>query len=201
MIRPPVPVPVTFARSTLCSRASLRTSGDERTSESSSSSDELAAAGAGAGGGCGSFLFGGWSGAAGAGAAAALAGAEAGADAPFPSPITPTTVLTWTVLPFGNLDFLEHATGGGGNFGVHLVGGDLEERLVALNFVAGLFQPLGNRSLEDRFPHLGHNYVGRHDSLSINPPERRETNKHYIERRCAAARWGVETDVHWKSAH
>src|ERR1035438_9590324 len=35
--RPPVPVPLIFARSTLCSRASLRTSGEERMSDSSRS--------------------------------------------------------------------------------------------------------------------------------------------------------------------
>ena len=34
VMRPPVPVPDTRPRSTLCSRASLRTSGEERTSSS-----------------------------------------------------------------------------------------------------------------------------------------------------------------------
>src|ERR1700740_1470771 len=89
--RPPVPLPLTLARSTLCSRASLRTSGDERTSESCSSAEALAvdsdgAAGVGFCEGAGAAE----------GGAAALAGADA--EAPLPSPITPTTVLTCTVF-------------------------------------------------------------------------------------------------------
>src|SRR5579862_1802637 len=94
--RPPVPVPLNLARSTLCSRASLRTSGEERTSESSSSSvvggveevelGTLAATGAG---GAGASFFAGAE-VEGAGGAA-LPGA---AIAPLPSPITPTIVLT-----------------------------------------------------------------------------------------------------------
>ena len=72
-------------------------------------------------------------------------------------------------VAFGNFDFLEDAAGGGGDFGVDLVGGDLEERLVALDLVTGLLQPLGDGSFENRFAHLGHDYVSRHSSLSIRP--------------------------------
>ncbi len=64
-----------------------------------------------------------------------------------------------------DLDLLERAGRGSGNFGVNLVGGDFEQRLVALDFVAGLLEPLGNGSFEDRFPHLGHDYVCWHGFL------------------------------------
>ena len=59
-------------------------------------------------------------------------------------------------------DLLEDSSGGGGDFGVDLVGGDLEERLVALDSVAGLLEPLGDGAFEDGFAHLGHEYIGRH---------------------------------------
>src|SRR5580700_608489 len=64
-----------------------------------------------------------------------------------------------------DLDLLQSAGRGGGDFGVNLVGRDFEQGLVALNFVAGLLEPLGDGSFEDRFPHLGHNYVSRHGFL------------------------------------
>ena len=48
---------------------------------------------------------------------------------------------------------------GAGNLGVHLVGADLEDRLVALHRVADLLQPLRQRPLGDRFAHLGHDDV------------------------------------------
>ena len=66
---------------------------------------------------------------------------------------------------FGDFDFLQNSGGGGGNFGVDLVGGDLEQRFVALDFVAGLLQPLGDSALNDGFAHLGHDDVSWHDFL------------------------------------
>src|SRR5207302_10503274 len=52
-------------------------------------------------------------------------------------------------ISFGNLDFLKHAAGGRGDFGVDFVGGNLEQRFIALDLVTGLFQPLGDGSLEN----------------------------------------------------
>ena len=66
---------------------------------------------------------------------------------------------------FGDFDFLEDAGGWGGDLGVDFVGGDFEERFVALNFVARLFQPLGNSALNDGFAHLGHDDVCGHEFL------------------------------------
>ena len=68
-------------------------------------------------------------------------------------------------VALGDFDFLEDAAGGGGDFGVDLVGGDFEQRLVALDFVAGLFEPLGDGAFEDGLAHLGHDYVSRHGSF------------------------------------
>ena len=106
----------------------------------------------------------------GRGAAAARGGAErggaagcgaAGAAAASPSaPITPTTVLIGTVVPGCDADLLQHARGRGGDLGVHLVGGDLEQRLVALDLVADLLHPLGDGPLGDGLAHLGHDDVG-----------------------------------------
>ncbi len=84
---------------------------------------------------------------------------------PSPSPMTPTTVLTCTVAPASTLISCRRAGGGRGDFGVNFVGGDFEQRLVALDFVAGLLEPLGDGSFEDRFPHLGHDDICRHGFL------------------------------------
>ena len=43
---------------------------------------------------------------------------------------------------FRDFDFLQDAGGGRGNFRVDFVGGNFEERFVALNFVAGFFSHL-----------------------------------------------------------
>ena len=93
VMRPPSPVPAICERLTPCSRAILRTSGEERASSPSSSWAE--AAGAGIGGGVGAFFS---SFAAGAGAdGAAFAGADAAGLAAAASPsiaIVPTIVFT-----------------------------------------------------------------------------------------------------------
>ncbi len=66
---------------------------------------------------------------------------------------------------FLDLDLAECAGGGRGDFGVDLVGGDFEERLVARDGVAGLLEPLGEGAFGDGFAHLGHDYFGRHSGI------------------------------------
>ena len=65
----------------------------------------------------------------------------------------------------GKADLSEHAGHGRGNLGVHLVGGDFEERLVFFDGVADLLEPFGDRALEDRLAHLGHDDFSWHASL------------------------------------
>jgi hypothetical protein len=71
--------------------------------------------------------------------------------------------LNWDGLPFVYLYLPKHTRGRGRDFGVYLVSRDFEERLIALDFVAGLFQPFGDGAFKDAFAHLGHNDVNRHD--------------------------------------
>ena len=69
-------------------------------------------------------------------------------------------------LPFLDQDLGEHTSVRRGNFGVDLVGRDLEDRLVALDGVADLLEPLRQRALGDGFTHLGHYYIDLcHSSL------------------------------------
>ena len=95
VMRAPAPVPRTWLKSMLFSRAILRTSGDSGPAASSGVGAGSAATGAGAAGGGGGGAAEAGAGAGGAGAAAA--GAAAGA--PAPSLILPTTVLMPTVVP------------------------------------------------------------------------------------------------------
>ncbi len=62
-------------------------------------------------------------------------------------------------LTRGNFDFGEDAGGGRGNLGVDLVGRDLKERLVALDGVADVLQPLRDGAFEDGLAHLRHEDV------------------------------------------
>jgi hypothetical protein len=57
-------------------------------------------------------------------------------------------------------DLLEHAGEWRWNLGVDLVGDDLEERLVLLDGVAGLLQPLADRPLGHALAELGHRHLG-----------------------------------------
>ena len=66
---------------------------------------------------------------------------------------------------FGNFDVAEDPRSRCRNFGVHLVGRDFEQGFVALHFVTRLFQPSGDRPFENRFAHLGHDDISRHNSL------------------------------------
>jgi hypothetical protein len=66
-------------------------------------------------------------------------------------------------LAFLNFHFDKRPGLRGGSLGVDLVGGNLEKGLVPFDRVTDLLQPLGNSSLRDGFPHLGHgNFDSRH---------------------------------------
>src|SRR3989338_1773777 len=105
-MRPPAPLPVSCRKSTLCSLARRRTSGEvrmpiSRSLEASKVSSPPTAAG-GMAAFCGGATAAGFASSLGGGGAAAFgasfAGAAAAAGAP-PSSSTPTTVLIWTVAP------------------------------------------------------------------------------------------------------
>ena len=68
-------------------------------------------------------------------------------------------------LAFLGSDLCNHSGYGRGDLRVHFVGGNLKERLVTLDRLANLLDPSDDGSLGDRFPHLGHENVGRHVSL------------------------------------
>src|SRR5207302_8093530 len=48
------------------------------------------------------------------------------------------------------------AGGGRRDFGIRFVSGDFDERLIALDPLAGLHQPLHDRAFDDRFAELRH---------------------------------------------
>ncbi len=146
-MRPAEPVPGTWLRSTLLSFAILRTSGDERTllafrrrcrcrSRSRRSRRRR--------GRSSSRFRGSRSG--GRLASSAADHRNDGVDA--------------DGRAFRNLDLGEDAGDWRRNLRVDLVGGDLKERLVALDRVADLLQPLGDRALGDGLAHLRHQNFG-----------------------------------------
>jgi hypothetical protein len=65
-------------------------------------------------------------------------------------------------LAFADFDLLQHASGRGGNFRVDLVGRYFEQRLVALDLITRLLEPLGDGAFENAFAHLGHYDVHCH---------------------------------------
>ena len=65
-------------------------------------------------------------------------------------------------LAFADFNFLQHARRRRRNFRVDLIGGDFKQRLVALDFVAGLLQPLRDGAFKNAFAHLGHYDVNGH---------------------------------------
>ena len=78
---------------------------------------------------------------------------------------------------------VQHAGRRRRNLRVHLVGGNLEQRLVAIDRVADLLDPSDDRAFRDRLAHLGHDDGCRHraqDSLwtaarivvIVRPPHR-----------------------------
>ena len=86
---------------------------------------------------------------------------------PAPSSIRPTTVLIATVLPSSTSTSFSTPADGRRNLGVHFVGRNLEQRLIALHVLAGLLQPLGQRAFHDTLAHLGH-YDVNHENVSVN---------------------------------
>ena len=74
-------------------------------------------------------------------------------------------------------DLGERARGGGGDLGVHLVGGHLDQRLVGLDGVALLLEPGKDGSLRHRLSGGGHRHLngrllGGHRCPSHNTPRR-----------------------------
>jgi len=63
----------------------------------------------------------------------------------------------------------QRAGGGRGDLGVDFVGGDLEQRLIALDLVADFLQPARHGSFGDRFAHLGHDDISGHSSFLAMP--------------------------------
>ena len=63
-------------------------------------------------------------------------------------------------LPLLHEDLAQDALERRWNFGVHLVGDDLEERLVLGHAVTGLLEPLADRSLGHALAQLGHGHLG-----------------------------------------
>ena len=59
-------------------------------------------------------------------------------------------------LAFLDQNVLNHTRSRRWNFGVDFVGGNFEQRLVTLNLVTLLLEPLRNRAFKNTFPHLGH---------------------------------------------
>src|SRR5207249_3169565 len=56
-------------------------------------------------------------------------------------------------LSFLDQNVLKNAGGRRGNLGIYFVGGNLKERLVALDFVALFLEPLRDRTLKNALPH------------------------------------------------
>ena len=84
------------------------------------------------------------------------AGAAAARPSRRPRRSSPTTVLIATVCALLDLDLEQRPRDRRRDLGVHLVGRDLEDRLVPLDRVADLLEPLGDGSLGDRLAHLRH---------------------------------------------
>ncbi len=89
---------------------------------------------------------------------------------------------------FGYLNILQHTGSRRGNLRIHLIGRNLKQRLVALNFVAGLLQPLGNCAFDDGFAHLRHHNVSRHSSFHSAPRSREANALLYIKRQAEQLR-------------
>jgi hypothetical protein len=67
---------------------------------------------------------------------------------------------------FLNQNFVEHAGGRRWDFGIDLVGGYLEKRLVAFYVVTRLLQPASQRTFHNAFAHLGHDHVNHRISCN-----------------------------------
>src|SRR5262249_25572568 len=159
--------------------AILRTRGDDRVFRKSSTDASALLAGAD-GGGVGAAVGLDCAGALGAGAAAAGAfggsGAVAGAASragsaaagltagPSPSVDNRDDGVHGNCLAFLDLDFGEHSRCRGRYLGIHFIGGDFKQRLIAFDCVADLLEPSNDGSLSDRLSHLRHLYFFAHVS-------------------------------------
>ena len=65
-------------------------------------------------------------------------------------------------LALGGDELRDHAGPGRGNFGIDLVGRNFAQRLVLLDAVALLDQPLGDGAFDHALAHLRHHYFDRH---------------------------------------
>ena len=160
--RPPTPEPCSDAMSTLCSLAMRRTSGDERARRTSSGS-------------CASAPFP----PAPPCCEARLQSRRSCGGAPTLSHAVRADVVAVRAcdvrcrdrianrrddavdgdrLAFPDPDFGQHAGGGRRNLGVHLVGGNLEQRLVAIDPVADLLDPANDGAFGNRLAHLRHQH-------------------------------------------
>ena len=70
-------------------------------------------------------------------------------------------------LAFWDENLSQNPGGRRRNLRIHLVGRNLEQRLVPAHPVAYPFQPLGNGPFEYGFPHLGHDYFCGHEIVSL----------------------------------
>ena len=146
VMRPEAPVPGTCERSTLLSFAILRTSGEERRRSPAMLRQVRRMLRAAA-----SRLR-----------SVAEAGAAAGAAAGFPARTADDRDdgVDGDGRALLHLDLGERPGHGRRDLGVHLVGRDLEDRLVALDGVADLLEPLGDRAFGDGLAHLRHQDFG-----------------------------------------
>src|ERR687897_700072 len=168
VMRPPGPVPGIAPGSRSFSLISLRTTGDSSrplAPGSPSAGGAAAGAEAAAGGGCAR------AGGARGGTPAPPAGGRlapggvfvaGGALAPARRRVADARQHDTDVDGVALLheDLRQHAAHGRRHFGVDLVGGHLEERLVLCVLLADLLEPLGDRALGDRLTELRHLDVG-----------------------------------------
>ncbi len=68
-------------------------------------------------------------------------------------------------------DFAEHAGSGRRHFDRHLVGLELDQRLIRRHLIARLLEPLRDGRLRHRFAQRGHANFRRHSSLAFPKPE------------------------------
>ena len=80
---------------------------------------------------------------------------------------------------FVDEDFEQHAVGGRGDFAVHFIGADFEQRLESLHRVAFLLEPLADRALDDALAQLRHNHIRWHDIPSKLESRKGERRKEF----------------------
>uniref|UniRef100_E6Q3Q8 Uncharacterized protein n=1 Tax=mine drainage metagenome TaxID=410659 RepID=E6Q3Q8_9ZZZZ len=73
-------------------------------------------------------------------------------------------------LPLVAVQARDHAGGGGGHLDIHLVGGDVHERLALGDKIADALAPLDNRTLGDRLAHLREGHLHQGVSHVVDSP-------------------------------